>query len=208
MQTAIYLLITFFTAVIVAYVNLANSDKFRNFFFLIKATAPVLFYSACYGIIGILLYLLLKDNVISIPDTNINLPAGYMYAIAVGVATKGIAELNFFNIRSGATTIPVGIKTITQPLDRLFEQRIDAISFVRYCDYLKPYQVKYKAAVTNIDAFKKDCITQLNQYHPDKKKVAAFAASEDFSRASGTDELLALVLKEFGQTIFEKIFPK
>lgn len=208
MQTAIYLLITFFAATIVAYIGLANSDKFRNFFFLIKTASPVIFYSICYGIIGVLLHLLLKKGVISMPDININLPAGYIYAIAVGFATKGIADLNFFNIRSGTTTIPVGIKTITQPLDQLFEQQIDAVSFVRYCDYLKPFQDKYKATVTNIDAFKKDSINQLNQYHPDKKKVAAFAAGEDFSRATNTDEILALVLKEFGQTIFEKIFPK
>jgi hypothetical protein len=47
----------------------------------------------------------------------------------------------------------------------------------------------------------------LKQNHPDKKKTGAFETSQDFAQIASSDDLLVLVLREFGPAVFKSIFP-
>jgi hypothetical protein len=50
-------------------------------------------------------------------------------------------------------------------------------------------------------------ISQLELYHRDRKKVTTFKQSRDFKAAKTPDELLVLILQEFGRTVFDSVFP-
>ena len=103
-------------------------------------------------------------------------------------------------------------KTITQPLDKFFEEKLDGISFKKSKVFLSPYLAKYRKILANkyaanIGLFKKEVTNSLKQNHPDKKKAGAFETSQDFAQIASSDDLLVLVLREFGPAVFTSIFP-
>ncbi len=100
MQTIVLPAITFVTATCIAYYSTYISDKFHTLFFLIGRSWPVIFYSLIYGVIGVLTFYLLKDNVLQIAGNNTNIKEDYIKAFGVGAAVKAIADVNLFNVRT------------------------------------------------------------------------------------------------------------
>jgi hypothetical protein len=204
-------LLVFLAAFLVTYSRLYTSDKFHNYFFLLQTNGVLLLNCLAYGFVGILLLHLLKGNVIKISDDNTTI-SHYLYPIGIGIATKGIADINFFNIKTDGFSFPVGLKTITQPLDKFFEEKLDGISFKKSKVFLAPYMVKNSDELQNkyagdVTAFKKDVVHSLKQNHPDVKKTGAFETSQDFAQVTSADDLLVLVLREFGPAVFASVFP-
>ncbi len=141
MQIAILSVITFITAAAIAYYNVYISGKFHTLFFLMYARWPVILYSLIYGGIGVAF--LLKDDVLHITNDNTNIKEQYLKAFGTGVSVKAIADLIFFNVRSGGSSFPIGVKTFTQPLDQFF---------VRYSPKLRQFfsVVKRRASISAI----------------------------------------------------------
>jgi hypothetical protein len=201
----------FFSACIISYFRVYSSDKFHNYFFLITIDWFLVLNCIIYGCISVGLLYLLKDNVVSIPVNNTQL-GHYLYPIGIGIITKGVADINFFNVKADGFSIPIGLKTFTHPLDKFFEEKFDGVCFEKSKVYMESYLVKYRhELLTNycndIGRFKTDIILKLNSFHPDKKKTGGFETSLDFTKASSVEETLVLVLREFGPTIFNSIFP-
>lgn len=201
---------TFISAFIISYFRIYSSDKFHNYFFLIIIDWFLVLNCIIYGCISIALLYLLKDNVVSIPVNNTQL-SHYLYPAGIGIITKGVADVNFFNVKADGFSIPIGLKTFTQPLDKFFEEKFDGACFEKSKVYMEAYLVRYRhELLTNycndIGRFKAAIILKLNSFHPDKKKTGAFESSLNFIKAISVDETLVLVLREFGPTIFNSIF--
>ncbi len=192
-------LVTFLTAFIFTYINIFNSKKFGNYFFLIWVAFPVLVYCVIYGFIGVFLFIILKEGVITI-DTNNTLAYGpYLTAFATGLMTKGVADIKFFDIRHQGEPFPIGLRTITQFLDDRFDREFDSIGFQRFLKFITPFQQKYEH--TNLALFKQLIIDKLAS-HPSREKVAAFTTSV-IQPAGSTKEILDGILREFGKrTLF------
>lgn len=203
-QQIIACAITFLCAFSVTYFNIYSSQKFHNYFFLLNNNGTLILFCLLYGAIGICLLYILKDNVITITGDNTKL-GNYLYPIAVGVSTKGISDLNLFNIKTDGFAFPVGIKTITQPLDKFFEEKFDGVCFKKSKAFLQPYNNKYSSA--DLKSFKDKTITDLKTNHPDTKKTDAFSASGQFMSTTNSGEVMVLVLREFGPIVFKSVFP-
>lgn len=208
MQTAILLLIVFLAAFCVACYSVYTNEKFHTLFFLIYKSKAVVLYSVCYGIIGVVIFLLLKDDVLKITDNQTTLDTSYLKALGTGISTKAISEINLFNVRGGTAQFPFGIRTFTQPLDQFFERKFNDVGFVRSDEFLQPYYDKYKGKVKTITTLKDAIVTELKRFYPDQKEVGAFITSDNFVKAQESDEVLLLVLYEFGENVFKRIFDK
>lgn len=200
--------IVFLSAFAVSYYSIFTSEKFGTIFFLLYNSKYLIFYSLSYGIIGLLVYLLLKENVLQVTDNNTAIGGEYLTAFGTGISTKAIAEINLFNIKSSNTQFPFGVKTFTQPLDQFFEKKLNDAGFERTGIFLQPYYSKYDGKVADIKLFKNRIATELKRFYPDQKQVGAFITGDSFVKAEETDEILLLVLYEFGETVFKKIFDK
>ena len=201
----------FISACIISYFRVYSSDKFHNYFFLLIVDWFLVLNCIVYGCLSIALLYLLKDNVVSIPVNNTHL-SHYLYPVAIGIITKGVADVNFFNVKTDGFSIPIGLKTFTQPLDKFFEEKFDGVCFEKSKVYMEAYLVRYRhELLTNygndILRFKAAIILKLNSFHPDKKKTGEFESSLNFTKSVSVDETLVLVLREFGPTIFNSIFP-
>lgn len=204
-------LLAFLSACLITYYRLYTSEKFHNFFFLINWEPLVLIEVIIYGIIGVILLCILKDKVITITHDKTTI-GNYLYPLLVGSMTKGISDINLFNIKTDGFSFPVGLRTVTQPLDKFFEEKLDGVCFPKTKTYLDPYREKYEQEFNikylgNIGSFKGHVIDQLELYHPDKKKVKTFEQSRDFRKATSPAEILVLVLGGFGRRVFEAVFP-
>lgn len=208
MQAALLLLIVFLSASGVAYYSVYTNEKFHTLFFLLYRSKAVLFYSICYGIIGVILFLLLKDDVLNITENKTAIGGDYLKAFATGISTKAITDINFFHVRGGTSQFPFGIKTFTQPLDKFFERKFNDVGFEQSDVFLNPFYNKYKGKVADINTFKNKIVTELKRFYPDQKQAGAFITSDNFVKAAETDEILLLVLYEFGETVFKRIFAR
>lgn len=208
MQTALLLLLALLPAFAVAYYSVYSNDRFHTLFFLIYKSKPVLIYSFCYGLIGLFLYLLLKENVYAVTANNTLVGADYLKALGTGASVRAFSDINFFNIRGGGSVLPVGVKTFTQPLDKFFERKFNDAGYERSMQFLQPFYDKYKGKVSKMDVFKGKIVTLLKRFYLDQKQVGAFVTSDSFVKAAESDEVLALVLNEFGEAIFKRIFDK
>lgn len=206
MQIAILSVITFITAAAIAYYNVYISSKFHTLFFLMYARWQLILYSLIYGSLGVVLLFLLKDDVLHISNDSTRIKEQYLKAFATGISVKAIADLNLFNVRSGGSSFPIGIKTFTKPLDQFFERKFNDIGFERSEKYLKPFYDKYAGQVTDINVFKEKIVSRLRRFYPDQDQVGAFIISDAFDKAKAPDEVMRLVLNEFGYKVFERIF--
>ena len=96
--------------------------------------------------------------------------------------------------------------------DKFFEEKFDGVCFEKSKVYMDAYLVRYRHELlvnycNEICRFKAAVILKLNSFHPDKKKTTEFESSLNFAKAISVDETLVLVLREFGPTIFNSIFP-
>jgi hypothetical protein len=108
---------------------------------------------------------------------------------------------------------PIGLKTITQPIDKFFEEKLDGVSFQRLKKYIQPYYIKAQADLTgtyanDLNSFETFVIGELKKYSNSPDKVAAFTASDAIEKAKTSDDVIWSVLREFGKTIFESVFTK
>lgn len=197
--------IAFLTAFTVAYYSVYTDNRFHSLFFLIWRNNNVILYSLIYGLIGAVLFLILKESVLNIEGNETTFNTEYLYAIAVGSSTRAVADLNLFNIRGAGMQIPFGVKILSQPLDQFFEKRFNAVSFKKARAFLTPYQKKYAGRVGDIDGFKNEIAKALQQY-PDRNFSGGFISSDSFTKATDCDELLTLVLSQFGESVFNQIF--
>ncbi|MEP7375289.1 MAG: hypothetical protein ABI675_17950 [Chitinophagaceae bacterium] len=195
------LLVTFITAFIFTYINVFNSKKFGNYFFLIRSAWSVLFYCFIYGLIGMLLFVILKEGVISIDTNNTKAYGPYLTAFATGVATKGVADIKFFDINIQGEPFPIGLRSVTQFLDNQFDKQFDSIGFTRFLQFITPFQQKYEQ--TDLAHFKQRIIDVLAS-HPSNDKVAAFTTSV-IEPAGSTKEILGGILREFGKGTLKAI---
>jgi hypothetical protein len=203
--------LAFLSASLITYYRLYTSEKFHNFFFLIGWEPLVLIEVMIYGIIGVILLCILKDKVIAITNDKTTI-GNYLYPLLVGAMTKGISDINLFNVKTDGFSFPVGLRTVTQPIDKFFEEKLDGICFPKTMAYQHPYRSKYEQEFSikyqsNVNVFKAHVIHQLELYHPDKKKVKTFEQNRDFRKATNPAEILVLVLGEFGRRVFEAVFP-
>src|SRR5882762_5645454 len=98
--------LAFIAAFLVTYARVYTSDKFHNYFFLLHRNGVLLLNCFVYGMVGVLLLQLLKSHVITISDDNTTI-GHYLYPIGIGIATKGISDINFFNIKTDGFSFPV-----------------------------------------------------------------------------------------------------
>jgi hypothetical protein len=194
-------LIAFFAAFGVTYVSVFNSKKFSNLFFLIYGSPVVIIYCIIYGLIGVVLFLTLKENTLIIKQHNTNLTSPYFSSFLVGVATKGLTELKFFDIRHADESFPIGLKTIFHFIDTRFDEVCDSICFDRFHVFISQYRGRYKDV--NLDLFKKQIVDILSS-HPSSEKVENFS-KKVIARAKGHTDILNEIVKVFGKRTLNTI---
>lgn len=206
-------LIAFFSSMLIAYYRIFSSDKFHSYFFLICFNWILLVYCILYGAIAIGLYAILPSDAVKISGSLSNL-SPWLYPVGIGVLTKGVSDLNLFNVRTEGTSIPVGLKTITQPIDKFFEEQLDAVSFKGLKKYIDPYYVKSRSDLgtvrfgNDLAKFKNFVLEELRKYFNSEDRIGRFENSDAFGKVKTSDDVLYLVLREFGKTIFESVFTK
>lgn len=200
-------------AFFVCYYRIYVNARFHGHFFLIWKKAALLLYCIFYAVIAVALCFLLKDDVMQLARNNLVLHDKYVLSFGIGMIVKGIADVNLFNIKYEGTIYPFGLRTITQPLDRFFEEKFDACLYIGRKIYLKPYEQCYETILRrefggDLVSFRDNRMQEIRNYHTDKEKVLAFESSEGYDKVKTVKDLLGVVLKEFGRTIFEDTFPK
>ena len=212
MESIIPYALTFLSASIITYYRVYTNDNFHNYFFLIYKKWVVIFCCLIYGLVGLLLWLILKNNVIAITGDNTNI-SKFLLPIGIGVAAKGVSDINFFNVKTDGFSIPIGLKLITQPLDKFFEDSFMGVTFVEKKAYLTPIISKYTKIFaetynSDIAKFKQYVLQQLKDFYTNTSKIEGFEQGNEFKQNTATPEdLLNIVLSGFGKTIFESIFP-
>lgn len=194
-------LVTFFTACIVTYINVFTSEKFNNLFFLIYNSEIIILYCIIYGFIGITLLLILEESAFTIIDSNTNLSGSYFSAFLIGLATKVITEIKFFDLKYGNETVPIGLKTVSSFIDTQFDKTLNAICLERFLDFISSYRIKYEN--TNLTLFKVH-IVEILSFHPSKDKINEFS-NFVMADATSTNEILERILIEFGKRTLNTI---
>lgn len=201
MSTLGLCLVVFFTACLFTYATVFNNEKFSNFFFLIYGSAVVIIYCLIYGLIGVVLFFLLKGNAFAIEENNTNLTGPYVSAFFIGFATKGISEIKFLDVRHAGESFPIGLKTISHFIDKWFDEECDAICLDRFYAFITPYRIKYKDV--NLDLFKKR-IEEVLSLHPSHEKVGIFS-KEVIANATKPTVILHEIIKVFGKRTLDTI---
>jgi hypothetical protein len=211
MPTWLSPLLACFSACAVTYYRLYTSDKFHSFYFLISRHWLVALQAGINALVALILLLCLKDKVITVTKDATTI-GDYLYPLMVGALAKGISDINLFNVKTDGFTFPFGLRSITQPVDKFFEEKLDGICFPKTQKYMARFNGKYSEEFAgkyhgNMVAFKEYVTSQLDLYYRNKPKVAAFKQSREFKAAKTVDELLVQVLQEFGPTVFQGVFP-
>ena len=201
METFGLCLVTFFSACVFTYFNVSNSKKLSNYFFLIYSSAIIIIYCIVYGLIGVFLFLLLKESAFVISENSTNLAGSYLTAFLIGFATKGVTDIKFVEIKHGSEPFPIGLKTFSYAIDSHFDKELNSICFDRFLDFIAPYKKKYEN--TNLTLFKKQ-VHKILLSHPVPEKVDEFSASV-MAKATSTKEILEKILKEFGKRTLDTI---
>ena len=204
-------LLTCASAIAVTYYRVYASDKFHNLFFFVSVSEFIWIQAIINAVLGALLLCILKDKLITIGNNNTS-AGDFIYPIVIGTMIKGVSDINLFNVKTNGFSFPVGLRTITQPMDSFFDVKLDGVCFNRSMAYLLPFNTKYTldfiiTRYGGIAQLKQDVISLLEDHYPDKKKVKTFAQSPEFLNAAKPGEILRLVLQEFGKTVFETLFP-
>jgi hypothetical protein len=197
---------------LIAYYRMFSSDKFHSYFFLIYKSGILIVYCVLYGAIAAALVGLLPADAVKVSG-NLSKAGPWLYPLGIGLFTKGVSDLNLFNVRTDGTSIPVGLRTITQPIDKFFEEKLDGVSFKNLKNYIGPYYVKSRTNLStqfanDLKVFKASVIAELKKYFNSMDRVAKFETSDAFGKVKSSDDVLYLALREFGKTIFESIFQK
>lgn len=205
-------LIAFLTSMFTAYYRILSSDKFHPYFFLIWRNGMLVLYCVLYGGIAATLVGLLPESAVKLTG-NVSTAGTWLYPLGIGLLTKGVSDLNLFSVRTNGTSIPVGLRTITQPIDGFFEEKLDGVSFKNLKTYIEPYYRQSRARLidqyaNDLKAFKASIITELKKYFNSMERVAKFETGEEFGKVKTSDDVLSLVLRRFGKTIFESVFTK
>ncbi len=195
-------LLTFATAFAVSYYRVYISEKFQTLFFLLYNDKYIVLYCTCYGLIGVGLFSILKDSALDFLGNNTRIDRVYIKAVSIGLATKAISDINLFDLKVGGTQIPLGVKTLTLPIDKFFEQQFNSSGYVKARAFLTPYYTKFQAKNLDIKQFKQEVSTSLKRFYPDQKQVGYFSTSDNYINSIAADEVLLLVLTEFGVKVF------
>lgn len=196
----LHLAIAFLSAALVAYNSIYSNERFNSYFFLFYRHWSVIVYTIIYGVIGVLLYLLLKAGVLSVTVKNITVVPQVMLAAVIGIAAKGVVNIILFNIRHGGESVPVGLHTITRVIDDYFEGVFDAVCYSRmvgFCDA----EVQQLQTI-RVQQLKQQVVRELAS-HPAKDKVATFAQS--IKNVTTHKEILNSLLCNFGKTTYWKV---
>ena len=108
--------------------------------------------------------------------------------------------------------MPIGLRTITKPIDDFFDEKLDSASFKKSKAFLAPYVVKYNTIFittyqSDLQKFKSGITADLTNYHPNRKKTAEFVVSNTYSQAANPEEIIILVLQEFGPGVLRNTLP-
>jgi hypothetical protein len=128
MPTWLPFLLAVISACAVTYYRLYTSEKFHNFYFLVSGNPMVVLQAVINSIIAILLLLFLKDKVVTITKDATTI-GNYIYPLVIGAMAKGVSDIKLFDIKTDGFSFPLGLRTITQPLDKYFEEKLDGICF-------------------------------------------------------------------------------
>ena len=192
--------IAFLSAAIVAYNSIYSSERFHNYFFLLYRHWSVLVYVTIYGLLGSLMYVMLEPNALTFEGNNLAISPQPLIAITTGIATKGIANIILFKIRTGGESVPIGLHTFTRAIDNFFENIFDTICYDRMAGFCDQEVQRFKPlAVRKL----KIQIVQELAAHPAKEKVAAFVQS--ISNAATKKEILNNLLCIFGKATYRRI---
>jgi hypothetical protein len=196
--------LAFFVGAFATYWNVYTSERFHNYFFLIYKKFSVVAYSMLYGGIGIALFYMLKDNLLAVTESNVKLSVDATKAILSGLAAKGFADINFFNVRSKGDNVPIGLRSISKEVDKIFDNIFDSQSYKGMSDFMAKYYCDYKNA--DVQQFKVDLSNELFS-HPNREKVTDFLASLSNSNMRDLDSILRTFGKKTFQNICRKIKP-
>jgi hypothetical protein len=217
-------LLAFIIAAIVAHLELIFT-LYPNTHFLIRNRMLKAYYLAFYGIIGVAFYWLLIFTGVSVTLQNKSVDNPYIQAVIVGFISKGISDLSLFKMPFGDNAQPIGIKTITEPIQKSILIKIDQEESNSLREYVTAPNVccndstdalrkiganlPTKATAADRAAYKKDVGDLMKLFDEevdagiDPERAAERAAEIDQAKK---DVALEKYLKDFGKRSFDRVF--
>lgn len=213
-------LLAFTVAAVVAHLELIFT-LYPNTHFLIKNRMLKCYYLAFYGVIGVAFYWLLifTGASVTLQDKIVENP--YIQAVIVGFISKGISDLSLFKMPFGDNAQPIGIKTITEPIQKSILIKIDQEESNSLREYVTAPNVccknpndalhkivanlPTKATAADRIAYKRDVIDLMKLFDEETTEVIDPNKAVEIDLAK-KNAALEKFLKDFGKRSFDRVF--
>lgn len=193
-------LLSLITALCLIKLELVTS-KYPQTFFLIKRSTHLYLYSLSYGIISFFLMFGLKFLIDagSIKLEGYAISNVWVQAIIIGIATKALLHIRFFNVSIGSQSFPIGLETIVQLFEPWLLRKIEIFEFNELRTFIQADAERYKS----LNYVKR----KIKENMPPLPNAENIAFKEDLNGKATVSEAMELYLRYFGKRSFKRIFP-
>jgi hypothetical protein len=209
-------ILAFLVAAFIAFLQL-ETTTYPHTNFLIRTKSITIIYSLFYGALGALFYgivvftgidMLIGDKIVKEP---------YLQAVLVGIFSKGISNWNVYTLPIGDDAKPLGIKTITEPIESTILKKIDEEAYNSLKEYVVPVRDCYcNTQMVGDDGPEDKVIKRICDNLPAKSKAEKLAYKEDLknvmadydSDKAKVSAALEKYLSDFGKRSYERVFKK
>lgn len=180
------------------------TSKYPNTWFLFTPVRSVAFYIYCVLLYGGMAFLitLLFDSLIAkeiITIEGLNLESPWSRAIVVGLTAKAFVQISFFDITSGARTIPIGPAIVVQPVEPWLLTKIQQDEDSELRSFVQSRAATHKDLV---DVRRR--IKEAPQSLPDPERIAFELEIDD---ATTVEVAMEKHIKALGKKSFITAFP-
>jgi hypothetical protein len=212
-------LLAFGVAAIIAFIQLETA-KYPHTNFLIRTKPVAIFYVLFYGVLGAIFYSIVVYTGIDMFMGEKIVKEPYIQAILVGFFSKGISDWNFFTLPFGDDVKPLGIKTLTEPIESTLLKKLDEQKYNSLKEYVAPvcdaYCKKQENESKPKDENKPDekVLKDICNSIPAKTEGDATAYEEDLknimdvydSEEAKVSVALEKYLEDFGRRSYDRVF--
>ncbi|MCX6674024.1 MAG: hypothetical protein NTY37_09630 [Methanothrix sp.] len=206
--------LAFIVAAFIAFLQL-ETTTYPHTNFLIRLKLITVVYSLFYGALGVIFYgivvytgidMLIGDKIVKEP---------YLQAVLVGIFSKGISDWNFYTLPIGDNAKPLGIKTITEPIESTLLKKIDEEEYNSLKEYVTPVRDCYcKTQNDGAERPEEKVLKRICDSLPANSKAKKLAYKEDLknvmadydSDGAKVSAALEKYLRDFGKRSYERVF--
>lgn len=185
---------------IVALSELLTSRYPNTWHFFILKSGYYCLYCAIFALIssvflGVLLYLG-ETNRIQFTGVLAN---PYLQAIAIGISTKAILQMNLYSARIGSISVPIGLETIKFIFEPYFLNQIDLDEYNFVKGFVDEKSLKYR----DLQIAKEKILHNVPKLEESEWK----SFKMDIENTYSVNEAMEVYLRNFGKKNFLRLFP-